>query len=118
LTEGDRLDFPVLTGITEDELARDQAGTRALLKRARDLIAMLSVRKSFGLDNISEIHCDPGYGFTLFTAQGGVPIKLGNSDFDEKLGRLAKIYPGLQPQMPMLAYIDLDYGDRIIVKKV
>ena len=118
LVEGDRLDYPVLTGITEDDLARDQAGTRELLKRARDLVALLAARKSFGLNDISEIHCDPGYGFTLFTAQGGVPVKLGNSGFDEKLDRLAKIYPTLQPEMPMLAYIDLDYGDRIIVKKV
>lgn len=118
LIEGDRLDFPVLTGITEDDLARDQAGTREILKRARDLIALLSARKSVGMDDISEIHCERGFGFTLFTAQGGVPIKLGNNDFDGKLDRLAKIYPTLLQQMPMLAYIDLDYGDRIIVKKV
>ena len=118
LIEGDRLDFPVLTGITEDDLAKDQAGTREVLNRARDLVALLASRKSFGLEDISEIHCDRGYGFTLFTAQRGVPIKLGNSDFDEKLNRLARIYPTLLTQMPELAYIDLDYGDRIIVKKV
>jgi cell division septal protein FtsQ len=46
-----------------------------------------------------------------------VPVKLGNGAFDEKLTRLAKIYRELLAQMPGLVYIDLDYSDRIIVKK-
>ena len=49
---------------------------------------------------------------------GGVPVKLGNDGFAEKLNRLARIYQDLQPQMANLVYIDLDYNDKIIVKKV
>ncbi len=43
---------------------------------------------------------------------------MGNDAFDEKLNRLARIYQDLQPQMANLIYIDLDYSDKIIVKKV
>lgn len=118
LNEGDRLDYPVLTGITEEELGRDPAGSREMLKRARDLIALLGTGTVFRLEDVSELHYDKGYGFTLFTAQGGVPVKLGNDAYEEKLARLARVYQELQSQMAGLVYIDLDYIDKIIVKKV
>ena len=118
LTEGDRLDYPVLTGISEEDIAKDPSGSKAAFKATLDLMAQLKSRADFKLDDISEIHFDKGYGFTLFTATGGVPVKLGNGGFSEKLNRLARIYKDLQPQMLALEYIDLDYGDKIIVKKV
>jgi cell division protein FtsQ len=117
LNEGDRLDYPVLTGINEEDMGKDPAGTREALKGALALMALLSGGQFPALADISEIHYDKGYGFTLFTVQGGVPVKLGNSAFAEKLARLARIYPALQAQMPTLEYIDLDYNDKIIVKK-
>ena len=117
LNEGDRLDYPILTGISEEDLGKDQAGSREMLKKTCQLIALLATGTDFRLEDVSEIHFDKGYGFTLFTAQGGVPVKLGNNAFDEKLARLARIYKDLQPQMSLLVYIDLDYSDRIIVKK-
>jgi cell division protein FtsQ len=97
---------------------KDPAGARDALKGALGLIALLSGGKLLTLAEISEIHYDKGYGFTLFTMQGGVPVKLGSSGFVEKLARLSRIYRELQAQMPTLEYIDLDYSDKIIVKKV
>jgi cell division protein FtsQ len=117
LNVGDRLDYPVLTGITEDDLGKDPAGTREVLKRVLDLIALVQKGGVFRMEDLSEIHYDKGYGFTIFTAQGGVPVKLGNGAFEEKMSRLARIYRELQAQMPSLVYIDLDYNDRIIVKR-
>jgi cell division septal protein FtsQ len=117
LTEGDPLDYPVLTGMTEEEMGRDPSGSREALKGVLDLIARLKEGTVFKLEDVSEIHYDKGYGFTLFSAHGGVPVRLGSSGFDEKLTRFARIYRDLQAQMPNLQYIDLDYGDKIIVKK-
>ncbi|OGU05760.1 MAG: cell division protein FtsQ [Geobacteraceae bacterium GWC2_58_44] len=118
LVEGDRLDYPLITGVSEEDLARDPSGTKEALKNALLLIASLRGGKVFTLDDVSEIHYDKGYGFTLFTMLGGIPVKLGNDGFDEKLARLSGIYQELKPQMQALDYIDLDYGDKIIVKKV
>lgn len=118
LVEGDRLDYPLITGIDEEDLTKDPVGTKEALQDALLLIANLKKGKVFGLEDISEIHYDKGYGFTLFTMQGGVPVKLGNGGFDEKLVRFAGIYQELKPQMQALDYIDLDYSDKIIVKKV
>lgn len=117
LNEGDRLDYPVLTGVTEEDMGKDPAGSREALKGALALINLLNGGKVLALSDISEIHYDKGYGFTLFTVRGGVPVKLGNGGFDEKLARLARIYHDLQAQLPVLEYIDLDYSDKIIVKK-
>jgi len=117
LTEGDRLDYPVLTGMTEEDMGKDPAGSREVLKKVLKLIALIDRGGMFRLEDLSEIHYDKGFGFTLFTAQGGVPVKLGNNDFEQKLARLTKIYRDLQAQMPNLVYIDLDYQDRIIVKR-
>jgi cell division protein FtsQ len=117
LAEGDRLDYPLITGVTQDDLEKDPAGSKEAFKNALALIETLRGGKVFGLEEVSEIHYDKGYGFTLFTMQGGVPVKVGNSGFGDKLTRLSGIYNDLKPQMQGLDYIDLDYSDKIIVKK-
>lgn len=118
LTDGDRLNFPVITGIGEEDIARDPAGSKGALKDVLGLIAHLKSRADFKLDDVSEIHYDRGYGFTIFTAAAGVPVKIGSGDYTRKLDRLARIYKDLQTQISVLEYIDLDYSDKIIVKKV
>lgn len=117
LAEGDRLDYPLITGVSEDDVAKDPNGSKEAFASALALIDRLKEGTVFGLADVSEIHYDKGYGFTLFTVQSGVPVKLGNSGFPEKLARFASIYQELKPQMPGLDYVDLDYSDKIIVKK-
>ena len=56
--------------------------------------------------------------FTLFTADAGIPVKLGTDGYSTKLDRLAKIYGELLTHITTLEYVDLDYSDKIIVKKV
>lgn len=118
LTEGDRLDYPVLTGITEEDLGKDPAGTRVMVRTALSIMDLLRKGSGFRLEDVSEIHLDKGYGYTLFTAAGGIPVKLGNSDFSAKLARLSRIYGELTAQTSSLEYIDLNYSDKIVVKKV
>ena len=117
LTEGDCLDYPVLTGINEEDMGKDPAGSRAALKTMVGLIEQLKGGAVFKLADVSEIHYDKGYGFTLFTAGGGVPVKLGNAGFIDKLARFARIYGDIQSQLQTVEYIDLDFIDKIIVKK-
>ncbi len=118
LARGDSLDYPVITGINEEDLAKDPAGCKGMLKAALELSKLLQDGTVFKLRDISEIHVDKGYGYTLFTAQGGVPIKLGNDGFTEKLARLSRIYKDLSTQLQVVEYIDLNYSDKIVVKKV
>jgi cell division septal protein FtsQ len=117
LNKGDTLDYPVVTGFSEEEMSSNPAGTREALKTTCELLGILREKGAFILADVSEIHYDKGYGFTLFTTHGALPVKIGAGDFSAKLERLARIYRDLMAQHPSLQYIDLDYHDKIIVKK-
>ncbi len=117
LSFGDTLDLPVVTGLSEEQLEGDPEGTRAALKSACDLLAALRQHGSFILADVSEIHYDKDRGFTLFTTSSALPIRIGSDDFPGKLDRFARIYQTLMSQQPGPQYIDLDYNDRVIVKK-
>jgi cell division septal protein FtsQ len=117
LNQGDKLDYPVVTGFSEEELGSNPSGTAEALKMTCELLGILREKGAFILADVSEIHYDKGYGFTLFTAAGGLPVKVGSGDFAAKVSRLARIYPELMAQRTTLHYIDLDYTDKIVVKK-
>lgn len=118
LTTGDRLDYPIVTGVAVEDLNRDPAGTKETMRAALGILGLLRNGTVFRLEDISEIHVDKGYGFTLFTAMGGIPVKLGDGAYEEKLERLSRIYRELSGQIASLEYIDLNYPDKIVVKKV
>jgi len=117
LNHGDKLDYPVVTGFSEDELTGDPKGTKEALKSTCELLKILREKGAFILADVSEIHYDKGYGFTMFTASGALPVKIGSGEFAPKLERFARIYRDLMVQSSTLQYIDLDYNDKIIVKK-
>ena len=117
LNQGDKLDYPVVTGFSEEELGSDPKGTKEALEATCDLLKILREKGAFILADVSEIHYDKGYGFTLFTAAGALPVKVGSEGFPEKVERFARIYRDLMVQLPSIHYIDLDYNDKIIVKK-
>ena len=117
LNQGDKLDYPVVTGFSEEEMSSNPAGTREALKATCELLGILREKGAFILADVSEIHYDKGYGFTLFTSSGALPVKVGSGDFAAKVDRLARIYRDLMAQHPSLQYIDLDYNDKIVVKK-
>ncbi|MDA8428659.1 MAG: cell division protein FtsQ/DivIB [Geobacteraceae bacterium] len=117
LNQGDKLDYPVVTGFSEEDLNSDPAGTGEALKTTCELLKILQEKGAFILADVSEIHYDKGYGFTLFTASGGLPVKVGSGDFTAKIDRFARIYRDLMVQRAALQYIDLDYNDKIVVKK-
>lgn len=118
LNEGDRIDYPVVTGIVEEDMVKDPGGSREAFQGVLRVISVLSAGTAFRLDDVSEIHYDKGFGYTLFTTRGGVPVRVGNDAFEIKIARLARIYRDLQAQTPRMEYIDLDYNDKIVVKKV
>ena len=117
LNQGDKLDYPVITGFSEEEMSSNPAATGEALKTTCELLGILREKGAFILADVSEIHYDKGYGFTLFTASGALPVKIGAGDFAAKVERFARIYKELMAQRASLYYIDLDYNDKIVVKK-
>lgn len=117
LNQGDKLDFPVVTGFSEEGLGNNPKKSKEALEATCELLKILRDKGAFILADVSEIHYDEGYGFTLFTASGALPVKVGSGDFSAKIERFARIYQNLMVQIPSIHYIDLDYIDKIIVKK-
>ena len=117
LNQGDKLDYPVVTGFSEEEMGRNPKGTKEALEATCELLKILRDKGAFILADVSEIHYDEGFGFTLFTASGALPVKVGAGDFTAKVERFARIYRDLLAKLPSIHYIDLDYSDKIIVKK-
>jgi len=118
LLEGDDpLDMPVITGINRDYLIQDQPQVAGYLRHAVSLLEDLEGRRSFGLDEVSELNLTPDGGIVLFTYIAGVPVELGLDDYRAKLDRLERIYKELRPRLPLLRNIDLTVADRVIVSR-
>jgi cell division protein FtsQ len=116
LDPGDRLDYPVLTGLDQKDFLEQPQEMAKLLGEAVALITKLEDRSCFNLAEVSELHLDTQAGITLFTLQGAIPVRMGFGDFPGKLDRLERVYHDLQPRLTALRGIDLNVLDRVIIK--
>lgn len=116
LERGDRLDFPVISGIDRQELLERNEATLHRLEVVLGLIENLDRRKVFSTSDVSELSLDDTGSITLYTCNGGVPVRMGKKNFDSKLDRLEKIFPQLKTRLSFIDYIDLNVTRRIIVK--
>ena len=116
LDSGDRLDYPIITGIDRQFLLDHPAEGQAWLRQALVLVARLQERRLFSLADVSEIQIDLEAGLVVHTREHGVPVLFGQDAFDDKLDRLERIYAELKPRLTALHYIDLNVADRVIVK--
>jgi len=116
LDAGDRLDYPLISGIDRQLLLDQPEQARELLLGALGLLSELAQRRIFGLDQVSELRVTPQEGITLYTYRGGVPVRFGQNGYRTKLDRLERIYRELQPRLAAIDYIDLNVVERVIVK--
>ena len=113
---GDSLDYPVLSGVDRGRLLDDPEAAQQRVEGAMRLVAELASREVFTLGEVSEIHWDADEGYVLFTAEGAIPIRLGEEGFRRKLDNLEQIYGRLRQRLPALKGIDLNITDRVIVR--
>lgn len=116
LDSGDRLDYPVITGISRQYLLDNPAEGQAWLRQALVLADELAGRRHFNLSRVSEIRIDLEEGLVVHTQQHGVPVLFGHTGFTAKLDRLERIYAELEPRLTAFHSIDLNVADRVIVK--
>jgi cell division protein FtsQ len=110
----DNIELPVLAGVYE-------AGRvdRELLVKALELITNVTGRSAFpATKDISEIHADRVYGFTLFTNDRKL-VHLGFGDYDRKFAHLNRLLSEAFPDEKNKGFvkIDLENMNRIIVKR-
>ncbi len=103
---GDGLDLPLVTGIDREDWTDRRAEYEPLLAAALALLGRWSER-GLGALAISEIHVDPDYGTTLFTADGA-EVRLGQGDIEEKLSRLSRVLSALDAEGRRAEVLHLD----------
>jgi cell division protein FtsQ len=112
----DRLDLPVLTGLNRREILERDPCAVDLLHQALDFLQLLGQTKVFTPREVSEIHLSKQNGLTIFTLNGGIPIRLGSGELPDKLRRLEKVLPDLQQKSKNVEYLDLNYPKKVVVK--
>jgi cell division protein FtsQ len=112
----DRLDIPVLTGLSRKAIRERDKRALELVRQALDLLELLGQRKAFTAREVSEIHLSKQNGLTLFTLNGGIPIRLGSGEMADKLNRLERVLPDLRQKAQEVEYLDLNYPRKVVVK--
>lgn len=110
LKKGEKEDLPVLTGFHKNS---------ALLKKSAELIDCLSSNSgSPEIRNVSEIHGDEIFGFSIFT-NSGLCIRLGFENYEKKLKRLKSVITDLRRKNlnKECICIDLSNPSSVVVKR-
>ncbi len=112
----EKLDFPILTGLSLPEWKQRNPEAIELIQQALELLNFLEGRKIFSPREVSEIHLSKKNGLTLYTLDGGIPIRLGMGEYEDKLNRLEKVLPDLRNKLKNVEYLALDYPKKVVVK--
>jgi cell division protein FtsQ len=109
----------LVTGLSDSDLSGPDILQGEPLDALKHLLAALEkVRDWFPFQHISECHWNGADGFTLYTTQGGIPIRLGLEDYEGKLARLNRVFRVLMDRqwLDEVSRIDMDYPDRAYIE--
>jgi cell division protein FtsQ len=112
--------MPVVTGVPRDGYIDDREASQALIREA---LATLSVwREDKKRPSVGEVHIDSALGATLYTAQGGVGVRVGRGEppvLRERFRRSDAVWAALEKagQQPRMILVDQrTHPDRVTVK--
>jgi cell division protein FtsQ len=114
LEKGEESDLPVLTGCVRGGVVDE-----ALLKKSLALLSDLAgIKDRPEIGNVSEIHGNETFGFSLFT-DAGLCLQLGFDGYENKLKRLAPVMEDLDRKNLKTGFllIDLSNPEKINVQR-
>ena len=114
--KGNQINHPVLTGLNRDDFKAYPDEAWGLVSKALKLIRVIEGGEVLPQKDISEIHMDKVFGLSIYTNDGAVEIKLGLDLYEAKWKRLERVWRHLRKRPLKPAYIDCNYGKRVIVK--
>ena len=115
VNSGEKSAYPILTGISSEEIERDDRKLNLLLRAALHLLKVSQGNAILSYPSISQIHLDRAVGLLVYKIDKGTEFSLGFASFETKLERLSKIWPLIRSME--LASIDCTIPERIIVRK-
>ncbi|HET7340612.1 MAG TPA: FtsQ-type POTRA domain-containing protein, partial [Methylomirabilota bacterium] len=107
-------DVPVISGLSEDELASVRTSPSPRARAAITLIRALLRTGSTLAAEISEIDMSRPEGPVLYTVDG-VEVRLGSEDWDERLARLEGVLGQVATQD--VRGVDLRFRDQVVLRR-
>jgi cell division protein FtsQ len=110
--EGERVDFPLLTGLRQAELVSRAYSTRQKIQEAirlNDLMAKSSLP-------LSEIHFNAAGGLMLYPMGRSVALHFGWGDWEAKIKRLQRVLEIWKGREGFLAALDLRFRDQVVAR--
>jgi cell division protein FtsQ len=107
---------PVITGLTEDEVAQMKTAPSSKARIAIGVIRALLRSGSPLAEEISEIDMSRRDGPVLYTVDG-IEVRLGTEEWEERLARLEGVLAQMARQGTSVIGIDLRFRDQVILTK-
>lgn len=111
----DKRDFAVLSGLSDEMILADAAGSRQILRDALKLQKIYSVSPVFEKLGLSEIAYEKNIGFTLYPETKKYSIKVGLKDFEEKLKKFSEFFSRIESSKGAVSSFDLNYPGKILM---
>jgi len=112
LGEGEKLDFPLLTGLQQADLQFEAQSTRQKIQEALKLSDLMG-RSALGL---SEVHFSASGGLVLYPMSTRVPVYMGWGDWQGKLERLERVLAVWRGREDRLVALDLSFRDQVVAR--
>ena len=109
---GENVNFPLLTGLRPEQLAKANAALRGKIKdavRLGDLMAK-------DARTLSEIHFDESGRLVVYTTAFPVALKIGWGEWDAKLKRLDRVLALWKGNEERLASLDASFNDQVVAR--
>jgi cell division septal protein FtsQ len=108
------LDYPVISGLTPEDLATGQRGPSERVARGVALIRTLLRASSPLLGQISEIDVSRPEGPVLYMVDG-IEVRLGAEDWEARVSRLVGVLAQLAVSGRAVSAIDLRFRDQVVL---
>jgi cell division septal protein FtsQ len=109
---GENVNFPLLTGLRAEQLAK---ATPALRGKIQDAVRLGDLMAK-GAHTLSEIHFDESDRLVIYTTAFPVALKMGWGDWDAKLKRLDRVLALWKGNEERLASLDASFNNQVVAR--
>jgi cell division protein FtsQ len=109
---GDKMNYPMLTGLSVEQLTAPEPTMRKRLQEAMRLGELMAQRAHA----LSEIHFDQADQLIVYTAERAMALRMGWSDWEDKLARLERLLALWKGNEARLASLDVSFRDQIVAR--
>jgi cell division protein FtsQ len=116
---GDPMDFPIVTGLRNDDLNKDREGVLKRLRVALELLADLDEESVSERFPIQEVHLDEVGGITVVAGVEALTLVFGEPPFRAKVQKAARVFSELRARQAKAEVVFLDnraHPERVVVR--